>query len=192
VFSVQEAKGLEYDNIVLYGFASANAERFARSRAACGARTCWAGELRYARAKDKTDKSLEIYKFHINALYVAITRAVENVYLVEADPGQPLFDLLGLKPSEGPLELAEQDSSLETWRQEARKLELQGKEEQAEQIRREILQEREQVPWQVLAGDALAALKRRALEGRRQEGEAAAVRVRAGRTRTAASSTPSP
>jgi len=26
------------------------------------------------------DKSLEIYKFHINALYVAITRAVRNIY----------------------------------------------------------------------------------------------------------------
>jgi hypothetical protein len=163
VFSVQEAKGLEYDNIVLYGFASANAERFAEIARGVRREDVLAGELRYARAKDKTDRSLEIYKFHINALYVAITRAIENVYLVEADPQHPLFGILGLKPAEGPLELAEQDSSLETWRQEARKLELQGKEEQAEQIRREILR-LEQVPWEVLAGDALASLKRRALD----------------------------
>ena len=164
VFSVQEAKGLEYDNIVLYGFASANTERFAEIVRGVHREDVLAPELRYGRAKDKADRSLEIYKFHINALYVAITRAVENVYLIESDPQQPLFDLLGLKPSEGPLELAEQDSSLETWRQEARKLELQGKEEQAEQIRRQIL-ELEHVPWEVLDGGALAALKRRALEG---------------------------
>ena len=43
-----------------------------------------AEDLRYARAREKSDKSLEIYKFYINALYVAITRAVENLYLIEA------------------------------------------------------------------------------------------------------------
>ena len=32
-------------------------------------------ELDYRRAKDKTDKSLEINKFYVNALYVAMTRA---------------------------------------------------------------------------------------------------------------------
>jgi hypothetical protein len=163
VFSVQEAKGLEYDNIVLYGFASGHEERFREIVRGVDRESVLASELRYARARDKTDRSLEIFKFHINALYVAITRAVDNVYLVEADPTQRLFDLLGVKPWVGPLELAEHDSSLETWRQEARRLELQGKEEQAQQIRREILQERE-VPWEVLEGEALLALRRRALE----------------------------
>jgi len=163
VFSVQEAKGLEYDNIVLYGFASGHEDRFREIVRGVEREAVLASELRYARARDKTDRSLEIFKFHINALYVAVTRAVDNVYLVEADPGQRLFDLLGVKPSTGPLELAEHDSSLETWRQEARRLELQGKEEQAQQIRSQILLERE-VPWEVLEGDALLALQQRALE----------------------------
>ena len=39
------------------------------------------------RARDKTDKSLEVYKFYVNALYVALTRAVRNVYLIESDTG---------------------------------------------------------------------------------------------------------
>jgi hypothetical protein len=120
-------------------------------------------DLRYARAKDKSDKSLEIYKFHINALYVAITRAVENVYLVEANPQQRLFDLLGLKCWEGSLDLAEQGSSLEEWRQEARRLELQGKQEQAEEIRSQILKLKT-VPWQVLKGETLNTLVQQALE----------------------------
>lgn len=162
VFTVQEAKGLEYDNVILYDFTSAGADRFREISAGVAPEDVLASELRYGRVKDKTDKSLEIYKFHVNALYVAITRAALNLYLIETDPDQRLFDLLGLAPSEGPLDLAEQESSLETWRQEARKLELQGKEEQAEQIRTQIL-ELTEVPWEVLTGDALAELERRAL-----------------------------
>jgi hypothetical protein len=162
VFTIQEAKGLEYDSIVLLNFVSGNAERFREITRDVQREDVWAPELRYARARDKSDKSLEIYKFHTNALYVAITRAVENVYLVETDPDQPIFGLLGLKVAEGPLELAEAESSLETWRQEARRLELQGKEEQAQQIRSEILHER-QVPWEVLVGERLRALEAQAL-----------------------------
>ena len=40
-------------------------------------------EFKYARAKNKTDKSMEVYKFYINSLYVAITRAIKSVYLIE-------------------------------------------------------------------------------------------------------------
>ena len=57
-------------------------------------------ELDYRRAKDKSDKSLELYKFYVNALYVAMTRAVESLTLVEADTGHPLLDLLGLQLGE--------------------------------------------------------------------------------------------
>ena len=35
-------------------------------------------ELDYRRAKDKADKSLELNKFYVNALYVAMTRAMED------------------------------------------------------------------------------------------------------------------
>ena len=162
VFSVQEAKGLEYDNVILYNFASADEERFRDIARGVDAEDLKEAELRYGRAKDKSDRSLEIYKFYINALYVAVTRAVENLYLIEAKPDQRLFGLLGLKASEGPLELAEQGSSLESWRQEARLLELQGKQEQAEEIRREILKIKE-VPWEVLKGERLKGLEHRAL-----------------------------
>lgn len=162
IFTIQEAKGLEYESIILLNFASDHAERFREITRGVEREDVWAPELRYARARDKSDRSLEIYKFHTNALYVAITRAVANVYLVESAPQQPLFDLLGLKLVEGPLELTEAESSLETWRQEARRLALQGKEEQAQAIRSDILREHT-VPWEVLHGEALQALEGRAL-----------------------------
>lgn len=162
VFSIQEAKGLEYDNIILYDFTSTDEERFREICRDVHAEDLAGAELDYARAKDKSDKALEIYKFHINALYVALTRAVENIYLVEAKPQQRLFDLLGLKLWQGPLDLAEQGSSLEDWRNEARKLELQGKQEQAAEIRDQILKLKTP-PWQVLKGETLAELEGKAL-----------------------------
>jgi hypothetical protein len=163
IFSIQEAKGLEYDNIILYNFTSADEERFREITRGVSVEDMRAEELRYAQARDKSDKSLEIYKFYINALYVAITRAVENLYLIEAHPGQHLFEVLGLKRWEDRLALAEHSSSLEDWRQEARRLELQGKQEQAEAIRTQILKLKP-VPWEVLHGETLRALERQAFE----------------------------
>jgi PhoH-like protein len=162
IFAIQEAKGLEYDNIILYNFTSVDEERFQEITRGVQAEDLMETELTYGRARDKSDKSLEIYKFHINALYVAITRAVQNLYLIEANPGQRLFDLLGLTCWVGQLDLAEHGSSLEEWRHEARKLELQGKQEQAEEIRRQILKLKS-VPWEVLQGETLVALERQAL-----------------------------
>jgi hypothetical protein len=163
IFSIQEAKGLEYDNIILYNFTSADEERFREITRGVSVEDLRAEELRYARARDKSDKSLEIYKFHVNALYVAITRAVENLYLIEANPGQRLFEVLGLKRWEERLALAEHGSSLEEWRQEARRLELQGKQEQADAIRTQILKLKP-APWEVLHGETLRALERQAFE----------------------------
>src|SRR5712692_10525790 len=154
IFSIQEAKGLEYDNIILYNFTSADEGSFRDITHGVSVEDMRAEELRYARTREKSDKSLEIYKFHVNALYVAITRAVENLYLIEANPSQRLFELLGLTGWEGPLDLAEHGSSLEEWRQEARKLELQGKQEQADEIRTQILKLKD-VPWEVLHGETL-------------------------------------
>ena len=129
LFSIQEAKGLEYENIVLYNFTSEEEQRFREIT-----RGVVHADLQqrpsYARTKDKTDKSLEIYKFHINALYVAITRAVRNIYIIERATQQRLFDLLDLRPSKQGLQLEKQDSSLEEWRMEAQRLERQGKQEQ--------------------------------------------------------------
>ena len=163
IFSIQEAKGLEYDNIILYNFTSADEERFREITRGISAEDVFEDDLRYARAREKSDKSLEIYKFHINALYVAITRAVENLYLIEAHPGQRLFEVLGLKLWEDRLDLADQGSSVEEWRQEARRLELQGKQEQADEIRTQILKLKP-VPWEVLHGESLRTLERQAFE----------------------------
>jgi hypothetical protein len=161
IFSIQEAKGLEYDNIILYNFLSTDDEPFRDITRGISVGDVADTEFRYGRAQDKSDKALEIYKFYINALYVAITRAVENLYLIETSPRHRLFDLLGLKCWEGQLDLDVQGSSLEEWRQEARKLALQGKEEQAEEIRSQILKLRD-VPWEVLQGETLDALEQRA------------------------------
>ena len=117
---------MEYDNIILYNFVSEDERRFAEITRGVDPADLEGG-LNYRRAKDKRDKSLEIFKFHINALYVAITRAVRSLYLIERNPRQRLFNLLDLRVSEGGLKLEKQDSSLNEWRQEARSLELQGK-----------------------------------------------------------------
>ena len=162
VFSIHEAKGLEYENVLLYGFISGEEKRF-RDIAGDLGEADLQGELRYARGRDKGDKSLEIYKFYINALYVAVTRAVKNLYLIEPRPKQHLLALLGLTDiHEGVDDVEEQSSSLEEWRHEAHRLELQGKEEQAAEIREQILKQRT-VPWTVLRGDALAELEDKAL-----------------------------
>ena len=162
VFSIQEAKGLEYDNIILYNFVSAEDKRF---RDICEGvnREDLQQELSYGRGKDKTDKSLEVYKFYINALYVALTRAVQNLYWLEDNSGHRLLDLLGLDSAQDSLNLAAQNSSLQDWQKEAQKLELQGKQEQADRIRREILHQ--QTPdWPVYRGEVLAKLQQQALE----------------------------
>jgi hypothetical protein len=163
VFSIHEAKGLEYENVLLYGFVSGEEKRF-RDIAGDLAEADLQGELRYARVRDKGDKSLEIYKFYINALYVAVTRAVKNLYLIEPRPKQPLLALLGLTEAlAGVEDVEEARSTLEEWRHEAHRLELQGKEEQAAEIREQILKQRA-VPWTVLQGDALTQLEDKALQ----------------------------
>jgi len=162
VFSVQEAKGLEYENIVLYNFTSGEEQRFLEITRGVEHGDLQQ-ELTFARTKDKRDKSLEIYKSHINALYVAITRAVRNIYLIERTTGQRLFDLLDLQPSRDGLQLEKQDSSLDEWRMEAQRLELQGKQEQAEDIRNQILKQKP-VPWKVLHGNSLEQLQQQAIE----------------------------
>lgn len=69
------------------------------------------GEARYSRPRDRQDRSAEIYRFFINALYVAITRATCNVYLVEQQVMHPLWDLLTLTHQDAQLELQEAVSS---------------------------------------------------------------------------------
>ena len=147
LFSIHEAKGLEYENIVLYRFISDHRAEFSEITQGVAKADLAIEELDYRRGKDKSDKSLEVYKFFVNALYVALTRAIKNVYVIESDTGHPLFGLLDLSMGEAQVEARQ--STLDDWQREARKLELQGKQEQAEAIRRDILAQA-QVPWPVL------------------------------------------
>lgn len=147
IFSVHEAKGLEYDSIVLFRFVSNNRAPFGAIAEGVTAADLAADELHYGRARDKADKALEIYKFYVNALYVALTRAVRNVYLIESDVLHPLLRLLEIADTGAGAGQA-QASSLEDWQKEARKLALQGKQEQADAIERMILQTAP-VPWPV-------------------------------------------
>ena len=148
IFSIHEAKGLEYENIVLYRFISSNRNPFAEIVEGVAAADLNADDLDYRRAKDKADKSLEIYKFYINALYVALTRAIRNVYLIESDIGHPLLRLLAVQQGAEQVKVEATASSLDDWQKEARKLELQGKQEQADAIRQGILKQTP-VPWPV-------------------------------------------
>lgn len=162
LFSIQEAKGLEYENIILFNFVSASAAAFKEVTEGVEASDLKA-DFSYARAKDKADKSLEAFKFYINALYVAMTRAVQNLYIIERDTGHRLFRLLGLDLPGREVKLKAQDSTAEEWQAEARRLELQGKQEQAEAIRRRIL-ETQPVPWPVITPAELAQLEAEALD----------------------------
>ena len=162
VFTIQEAKGLEYENIILYNFLSQEEKRYREISQGVNAEDL-EKDIKFSRAKDKTDKSLEIYKFYINSLYVALTRAIKNLYWIESAPKQKLLNLIGLDNAQASLEIADNNSSLDDWRQEAHKLELQGKQEQAERIREEILKQK--TPnWMVNTGDSLETLKQKAFE----------------------------
>lgn len=152
IFSIFETKGLEYDHIILFDFISAESEAFREIVYGVTAEDL-AGDLTYRRAKEKSDKSLEIYKFYINALYVAITRSRQNIYWIESQEKHRLYDLLNLKTLHQ-LSIEKAQSSTEEWQREARKLDLQGKQEQADAIRAQLHQQH--VPWQVMT-PAIAA-----------------------------------
>lgn len=145
VFSVHEAKGLEYPHVLLFRLVSSQRQAYAEVCEGVSAADLQRDDLDYRRARDKADKSLELYKFQVNALYVAMTRAVETLTLVEQDTGHPLLELLGLRPGEAQAQ-AVAKSTQDEWAQEARRLELQGKAEQAQAIRDAFLQHRP-VPW---------------------------------------------
>ena len=147
LFSIHEAKGLEYENIVLYRFVSDHRTAFANIVEGVNKADLASDTLDYRRAKDKSDKSLEIYKFFINALYVALTRAIKNLYIIESDTDHTLFSLLELTSADQ-VKVEAKQSSKEDWQKEARKLELQGKQEQAEAIRQTILKQKN-VPWPI-------------------------------------------
>lgn len=164
LFSIQEAKGLEYENIILVNFVSNNAAAF---REICQdvskTDVDETEELTYNRAKDKTDKSLEVYKFYINSLYVAFTRSIRNLYIVENNKKHEMLQLLDLVNTRQQLEMKEQKSSLDDWKREAQKLELQGKQEQADFIKQNILH-LQKPNWVPITTTDIAELRKVALD----------------------------
>ena len=157
LFSIHEAKGLEYENIVLYRFVSDHRAEFSEITDGVTREDLETDALEYRRARDKSDRSLEVYKFFINALYVALTRAVRNVYLIESDTVHPLFRLLDLAATGQDVPLTTHQSSREDWQKEAQKLAQQGKQEQADAIRRTVLNQTSP-PWPVLDESAVRQL----------------------------------
>lgn len=162
LFSVQEAKGLEYENIILVNFVSQKSREFMDITDGVSAADVATEEIRYARAKDKSDKSLDAYKFYVNSLYVAMTRAVRNLYVVETSQKHPLLSLLGFDNLKQQLDLKEQKSSLDEWQKEARRLEMQGKTEQADLIKQSILGN-QKTPWTPITWEELGNLREQAL-----------------------------
>jgi AAA domain/Ankyrin repeats (many copies) len=161
VFSVHEAKGLEYEAVILYDLISCERARFREVTEGVTRAALDTDELTYARAKDKSDKALEVYKFFVNALYVSLTRAVDTLYVVESDVEHPLLRLLQVSCGEDLSQVATKQSSLDDWQREARRLELQGKEEQAALIREKVLR-LTPVPWPVLGAAEVRDLSQKA------------------------------
>ena len=164
LFSIHEAKGLEYENIILFNIVSSESKKY--EEIASGVyQEDLKSDLSYSRAKDKKDKSMEVYKFYINAFYVAITRAIENLYIIEERSSHDFLKLLNLEQYSSELEVVkeESESSIESWQKEASELEKQGKIEQAENIRKEILREKK-VPWDVMTNTKYKELQKKVFE----------------------------
>lgn len=165
IFSVQEAKGLEYENVILLNFISANPAEFKEIINGVNAKDLQDDSLQYSRPADKSDKDAEVYKFYINSFYVAITRSVKNIYLFEKQVNHAALELLALKEMTKPLQVAEQKSDKHEWLEEARRLEEQGKHEQAEQIRAKYL------GYEYISAEQLEQIKLLALDPAKKEHE---------------------
>jgi hypothetical protein len=162
VFSIHEAKGLEYENIILVNFISNNSAEFRDICASLSPEQISDNEYSYSRGKDKKDKSLDAYKFYINSLYVAVTRAVRRLYILEESEKHDILSLLNLVETKKEVNIREDISSVEDWTREARRLEMQGKREQAEDIRKSMLGV-EKPDWEPITPDNLDDLKQEAL-----------------------------
>jgi len=161
VFSIQEAKGLEYDNIILVNFISAYSQEFNEIAKDITKKNLNNDKFVFSRGKNKADKSLDAYKFYINALYVGITRAIKNLYFLEVSDKHDILQLLNLTESKH-VEIKQTVSTTVEWEEEVRKLEMQGKTEQAEEIKKTILNIKKP-DWEPITSDNIEQLKKDAL-----------------------------
>lgn len=110
VFNIHEAKGLEFDNVILYKFTSHKAysdmwdiarqnedkeekveDTIKKIRDSYDKK-----DVNTSRPKDKEDRSFEKYKFYIHALYVAVTCTVSNAYIIEGEKQCNLLKVVAL------------------------------------------------------------------------------------------------
>ena len=161
IFSIHEAKGLEYENIILINFISNNNKEFNEITKGVSESHLKDDKLIFSRGKDKADKALDAYKFYINSLYVGITRAIKNLYILEVSEKHEILKLLNLIETKQ-VEIKQSVSTTDEWEQEVRKLELQGKTEQAEEIKKTILNI-QKPDWEPITPDNLEKLKAEAL-----------------------------
>jgi hypothetical protein len=131
VFTIQEAKGLEYKNVILLNFVSQNSDAFTNIVSNVSKKDL-NSKLNYTRQKDKEKREIEAYKIYINSLYVAFTRGVENLYIIEKK-NHRLFELLDLI-EEKKKQIVVKKSSQSDWEKEAEKLKKLKKSEQLENI----------------------------------------------------------
>ncbi|WP_264729841.1 ankyrin repeat domain-containing protein [Wolbachia endosymbiont (group B) of Episyrphus balteatus] len=151
VFNIHEAKGLEFENVILYKFTSCKAyneiwkiactdksdgeidNTINRIRDSYNEK-----EVNTSRNKDKKDKSLEKYKFYMNALYVGVTRAASNVYII--DDKSNLLKIIEPEEEDN-VNIEQEKSSPEEWKKKALELIEKGNIEQAERIATKLQKE---------------------------------------------------
>jgi hypothetical protein len=165
IFSVQEAKGLEYENVILTDFISSHEAEFREIISGVTIDDLRQETLRYNRSGDKHDKDAEIYKFYINSFYVAVTRAIKNIYIFEQRADHPALMLMQMQETRTEIQVSEVKSSVEEWLDEAKRLEEQGKHEQAEQIRAKYL------GYEYISPEQLETIKTLALDPAKKEAE---------------------
>ncbi len=165
LFSVHEAKGLEYENVILMNFVSTNSKEFNVISEGIDADQLNVDTLVYSRANDKSDKDGEVYKFFINSFYVALTRALSNIYIIENLPNHQILKLVGLAENRAPINIQTRQSTREEWLDEAQRLEKQGKLEQAEAIRAKFL------GYDYMNPEELERVKTLALDSKKKENE---------------------
>jgi len=163
IFSVHEAKRLEYANVILVDMVSCQRQAFAEIANGVKPQDLAGDTLDHSRARDKTDHLLGLFKFYVNALYVALARAVDRLLLVQSDTAHSLLQLLDLRTNNAISLAQQQTSSQQEWAQEARRLELQGKQEQADAIRKNVLKTQKSI-WTVWDEAALQELLPKALQ----------------------------
>ena len=130
-FTIREAKGLEYQNIILFNFITNHSEHFFNIVKDISKEDL-ERDLKYNRQKDKENRDLESYKITINSLYVALTRGIESLYILESK-NHKLLELLDIQ-EEDKKKIEVKDSTKEEWLEEAKKLKELGKVEQAREI----------------------------------------------------------